>query len=50
MLKGGKSLRSRVEELMAARGAIYEKTAHHIINIGSDDYTAAAVDIVTLLD
>ncbi len=50
MLKGGKSLRSRVEELMATRGSIYEKTAHHIINVDSDDYTTAAVDIVTLLD
>jgi shikimate kinase len=49
MLKGGKSLRSRVEELMATRGSIYEKTAHHIINVDSDDYTAAAVDIVTTL-
>ena len=48
MLKGGKSLRSRVEELMATRGPIYEKTAHHIINVDSDDYLAAAVDIVTL--
>ena len=50
LLKGGKSLRSRVEELMATRGPIYEKTAHHIINVDSDDYTAAAVDIITLLD
>ena len=49
MLKGGKSLRSRVEELMTARSSIYEKTAHHILNVDSDDYTAAAVDIVTLL-
>ena len=50
MLKGGKSLRSRVEELMAAREPIYEKTAHHIINVDSDDYISAAIDIVTLLD
>ena len=50
LLKGGKSLRSRVEELMATRGPIYEKTAQHIINVDSDDYTAAAVDIITLLD
>jgi shikimate kinase len=50
LLKGGKSLRSRVEELMATRGPIYEKTAHHIINVDGDDYTAAAVDIITLLD
>mgnify|MGYP002624867528 FL=1 len=49
MLKGGKSLRSRVEELMAARGPVYEKTASHIINADGDDYLAAAVDIVTLL-
>lgn len=49
MLKGGKSLRSRVEELMATRSPIYEKTAHHIIDVDSDDYTAAAVDIVTLM-
>lgn len=49
MLKGGKSLRSRVEELMTARGPIYEKTAHHVINVDGDDYLAAAVDIVTLL-
>ena len=49
MLKGGKSLRSRVEELMATRSPIYEKTAHHIINVDGDDYLAAAVDIVTLM-
>ena len=35
---------------MAARGAIYEKTARHIINVDSYDYLTAAVDIVTLLD
>ena len=49
MLKSGKSLRSRVEELMAVRGPVYEKTAHHIINADSDDYLAAALDIVTSL-
>lgn len=49
MLKGGKSLHSRVEELMETRGPIYEKTAHHIINVDGDDYLAAAVDIVTLM-
>ena len=50
MLKGGKSLRSRVEDLMAARGAIYEKIARHIINVDSDDYLTAAAEIVTLMD
>jgi len=50
MLKSGKSLRARVEELMDARGPIYEKTANHIINVDGDDYLAAAVDIVTLVD
>ena len=49
MLKSGKGLRTRVEELMTARGSIYEKTAHHIINVDSNDYLASAVDIVTLL-
>ncbi|MBR1926808.1 MAG: shikimate kinase [Bacteroidales bacterium] len=50
MLKGGKSLRSRIEELMASRGSIYEKTAHHVVDVDSDDYTSAAVDIISLLD
>ncbi|MBR5661561.1 MAG: shikimate kinase [Bacteroidales bacterium] len=49
MLKSDKGLRTRVEELMATRGPIYEKTAHHVINTDGDDYLAAAVDIVTLL-
>ena len=49
MLNGGKNLRSRVEELLAERAPIYEKTAHHIINVDGDDYLAAAVDIVTTL-
>ena len=48
MLKGSNSLRSRVEELMTARGPIYEKTAHHIIKVDGNDYLAAAVDIVSL--
>lgn len=46
MLKGGKPLRSRVEELMAVRGPIYAKTAHHIIDVDSNDYTAAATEIL----
>ena len=50
MLKSGKSLRSRVEELMASRSDLYESTAHHIINVDSNDYTAAAVDIVTSIN
>ena len=50
MLKGGKSLRSRVEELMASRSDLYESTAHQIINVDSNDYTAAAVDIVTSIN
>ena len=48
MLKGGNSLRSRVEELMTTRGPIYEKAAHHIIKVDGNDYLAAAVDIVSL--
>lgn len=48
MLKGGNSLRSRVEELMTTRGPIYEKTAHHIIKVDGNDYLAAAVEIVSL--
>lgn len=47
MLKSGKSLRSRVEELMAVRGPVYERTAHHTINVDGNDYLAAALDIVT---
>lgn len=50
LLKTGKSLRSRVEELMSSRAKIYEATAHHTVNIDGNDYTAAAVDIVTSLD
>lgn len=50
MLKSGKGLRSRVEELMASRSNLYESTAHHIINVDGNDYTAAAVDIVTSID
>ena len=50
MLKSGKSLRSRVEELMASRSDLYESTAHHIINVDGNDYTAPAVDIVTSID
>ena len=49
LLKSGKSLRSRVEELMASRGPVYEKTAHHIINVDGDDYLAAAVKIAETL-
>ncbi len=49
LLKSEKGLRSRVEELMEARGPVYEKTAHRVINVDSDDYLAAAVDIVTLM-
>ena len=48
MLIGGDSLRSRVEELMATRGPIYEKTAHHVIKVDGDDYLAAAVEIISL--
>ena len=50
MLKTGKDLRSRVEELMASRSKLYESTAHHVIDVDSNDYTAAAVDIVTSID
>ncbi len=50
MLKSDKSLRSRVEELMASRSSLYESTAHHIISVDGNDYTAAAVDIVTSID
>ena len=49
MLKSEKGLRSRVEELMETRGPVYERTAHHIINVDGNDYLAAAVDIVTLI-
>ena len=47
MLKSEKGLRPRIEELMSARGPIYERTAHHIINVDGNDYPAAAVEIVT---
>ena len=50
MLKTGKDLRSRVEELMASRSKLYESTSHHVIDVDSNDYTAAAVDIVTSID
>ena len=50
MLKTGEDLRSRVEELMASRSKLYESTAHHVIDVDSNDYTAAAVDIVTSID
>ena len=49
MLRSEKGLRARVEELMAERGPVYGKTAHHVINVDGDDYLAAAVDIVTLM-
>lgn len=49
LLKSEKGLQSRVEELMEARGPVYERTAHHIINVDGNDYLAAAVDIVTLI-
>ena len=41
---------ARVEELMASRSKLYESTAHHVIDVDSNDYTAAAVDIVTSID
>jgi len=50
MLRSEKSLRARVEELMASRSRIYETTAHHIIDVDGNDYLAAAVDIVTMMD
>ena len=46
MLRGRNGLRARVKELMATRGPIYEKTAHHIINVDGNDYLAAAVAIM----
>ena len=50
MLKTGKSLRERVEELMDSRGSVYEKTAHHVIDVNGSDYLAAAVEILHHLD
>ena len=50
MLRGRNGLRARVKELMANRGPIYEKTAHHVINVDGNDYLAAAVEILHYLD
>ena len=50
MLRGRNGLRSRVRELMATRGPVYEGTAHHIIDVDDNDYLAAAVKIASLAD
>ena len=50
MLRGRNGLYSRVKELMTERAPLYEKTAHHIIDVDGNDYLAAAVEIVTLSD
>lgn len=48
MLRGRNGLYSRVKELMTERAPLYEKTAHHIIDVDGNDYLAAAVDILHL--
>ena len=50
LLRGRNGLRARVKELMATRGPIYEKTAHHIIDVDGNDYPSAAVKVVSLSD
>ena len=50
LLKSGKGLRPRVEELLADREPTYEKTAHHIINVDGDGYLAAAVQIADIIE
>ena len=50
MLKSGKDLRDRVEELMESRGPVYKKTAHHIIDVDGNEYLAAALKILDCLE
>lgn len=47
LLRNGRDLESRVKELMAERGPLYESTAHHTIIIDGKTPLDCAVDIIT---
>ncbi len=49
MLSGKKPLRERIEELMQMRSAIYESTAHYIIDTDGKDDRAIATEIIKTL-
>jgi len=49
ILKDAENLQARIEELMSQRAAIYENTAHHIINTDDLSYDQSAEKILDIL-
>lgn len=48
MLSGATDLRTRIEELMQKRAAVYEQTAHYIVDIDGISYEDTSKEIASL--